>query len=421
MPKESEGPPPAAIAPVIEKGRWKLEGDEPLFETLRTVMEASFHEADLDPATYIPTPKELKEIAEAVFWATTHPDEGRFPLVSVAFGPSRGRGLAVATPLDLTSRSLAALAPTLRATPSRMGASRIGVQRSAEGRLVIWGISLDHGDLVQIRGVRPCRVVFQLGLRRLGLLTSEGLELQKGLGLGAAHCALLFSNAFPNKTHRLAIGSLLEMLLNSMRERKHGGAIVVVPKSDPDCLRTITFPYALASGEGKGFDLLSAYLEEVAGRFTEMSPADQLFRMHETAPDLHAALLGLTSKVQRLLLDTVEQIAALTGIDGALVLNDDLEVLGFGAKLSAPAVSDDAIVRCSATRIEDLKPDGPRVSIASLGGTRRQSSARFVCASRGALALTLSHDGPASAALWCKNLSGSGQPVVFADVEALLE
>jgi hypothetical protein len=417
---EGESLPPA-IAPVVQKGRWSLEGDEPLWETLHKVMEALFHEPGLDPATYLPTPKELKAIAEAVFWATTHPDEGRFPLVSVVFGPSRGNALALTSPRDLVARSLAALAPTLRATPSRIGASRIGVQRSTDGRLVVWGISLEHGDLVQIRGVRPCRVVFQLGLRRLGLLTSEGLELQEGLGLGAAHCALLLSNAFPGKTHRLAIGSLLVMLLNSMRERRHGGAIVVVPKSDRECLKALSFPYALASGGGSGLGLLSVYLQDIAGRFTEITPAEQLDRLRETAPDLNAALLGFTSKVERLLLDTVEQIAALTGIDGALVLTDDLEVLGFGAKLSAAAVNDDAVVRCPGTRIDDLKPSSPRVPIALLGGTRRQSSARFVCANKGALTLVLSHDGPASVTLWCKDFMGGGQPVVFTDVEALLE
>jgi hypothetical protein len=88
---------------------------------------------------------------------------------------------------------------------------------------------------------------------------------------------------------------------------------------------------------------------------------------------------------------TVDAIAGLTAVDGAVVITDRYELLGFGAKITR---------RKGWDRVEKVTLAEPTehavtivVQTAELGGTRHQSAAQFVHDQRDAAALVASQDG----------------------------
>jgi hypothetical protein len=88
---------------------------------------------------------------------------------------------------------------------------------------------------------------------------------------------------------------------------------------------------------------------------------------------------------------TVDAIAGLTAVDGAVILTDQHELLGFGAKIAR---------RKGGTQVEQVTLTEPidrgkaaLVHPEQLGGTRHLSAAQFVQDQRDAVALVASQDG----------------------------
>jgi hypothetical protein len=94
---------------------------------------------------------------------------------------------------------------------------------------------------------------------------------------------------------------------------------------------------------------------------------------------------------QEALARAVDAIAGLTAVDGAVVLTDQYELLGFGAKIAR---------RRGWAQVEQVtmtEPiDGGAATLVhpeELGGTRHLSAAQFVHDQRDAIALVASQDG----------------------------
>jgi hypothetical protein len=88
--------------------------------------------------------------------------------------------------------------------------------------------------------------------------------------------------------------------------------------------------------------------------------------------------------------ETVQAIAGLTALDGAAILTENYELLGFGAKIQR---------RRGAAPVENVTVTEPieggtptLMSAALLGGTRHLSAAQFVHDQRNAIALVASQD-----------------------------
>jgi hypothetical protein len=94
----------------------------------------------------------------------------------------------------------------------------------------------------------------------------------------------------------------------------------------------------------------------------------------------------------------VDAIAGLTAVDGAAVLTNDFELLGFGAKISR---------RRGRARVERVTVTEPVQGIVAavvhpeqLGGTRHLSAAQFIHDQHDALALVASQDGRFTVFAW---------------------
>lgn len=81
-------------------------------------------------------------------------------------------------------------------------------------------------------------------------------------------------------------------------------------------------------------------------------------------------------------------VGRLTAIDGAVIINRDLELFGFGAVLDSPADPTEIPVV--------VTPTGQAMwsGVGIQGGTRHQSTAAFCFENPGAVAFVASHDGP---------------------------
>jgi hypothetical protein len=110
----------------------------------------------------------------------------------------------------------------------------------------------------------------------------------------------------------------------------------------------------------------------------------------------------------------IDAIAGLSAVDGAVVLTDQYDLLGFGAKITR---------RRGSAQIEQVLMTEPIEGGAAalvhperLGGTRHLSAAQFVQDQRDAVALVASQDGHFTLFEWSR-----GETMVHAHrVEALL-
>lgn len=89
--------------------------------------------------------------------------------------------------------------------------------------------------------------------------------------------------------------------------------------------------------------------------------------------------------------NTVEALAGLTAVDGAMVLTDRYELLGFGAKVGRRQ----GWAQVERVRVTEPVEGGTAVVVApgELGGTRHLAAAQFVHDQHDAVALVASQDG----------------------------
>jgi hypothetical protein len=168
--------------------------------------------------------------------------------------------------------------------------------------------------------------------------------------------------------------NVLVQVASSMRSHGRGGALLVVP-AGPDVWRqSVVHPISYAVSP----------------------PFDELASLMREPPDRNDKRHG--RKWRDALDRAVETIAGLTAVDGATVITDQYELLGFGAKIGR---------RKGSPRVEQIAVTEPiEGSVASLvhplqlGGTRHLSAAQFIHDQRDALALVASQDGHFTVFAW---------------------
>ena len=180
---------------------------------------------------------------------------------------------------------------------------------------------------------------------------------------------LAFTTAATNGPHHSL--NVLVQLSASMRAHGHGGTLLVVPAGTERWRESTVQPilYSITPA----FAALSELLRQ------KVDEEDQ--RQWESA-----------------LRRTVDTIGGMTAVDGATVINDQYEVLAFGAKIRLPERS---------SLVEQWVMTEPIVGNLPIvvhptehGGTRHLSAAQFVHDQRDALSLVASQDGRFTVFAW---------------------
>jgi hypothetical protein len=351
---------------------------------------------------------ELRVLLEQAFWASLQTEEGRpatfslcwvdpLPLLPFGLGLSR---LVLEEPIPLTVDAIRKLAPALVS-----GNTNIGVTRGGQpGDLVIWGLSRgDHFEL-EVRVVRPGFLTLEYGHERtVVFLGQEAWPIPRfSSALGLIESALPQSLG---QAERSVLGAVLLGLTREMRRHGSGGALVLLPRSAGDPWNLTNPKYKLRRDEARRwFDTadLVRKIEDLVGKRQEGAERSPLAEGLAYAlapyhvPELRGLLTGDPHEMTPALASTVAAVGKLTAVDGAVLLDDESNVLSFGTRLLSD--SDRKVRLLASGAVSRREPT--KMQLHELGGTRHESAVRFVNEVPGAVALVASHDGDFTIIMW---------------------
>ena len=189
---------------------------------------------------------------------------------------------------------------------------------------------------------------------------------------------------------RRAYVFLLERLLNRISALGHGGAVIIVPDelevSDTRLLDRMNVKYP--GGDRRLWDLLVSDLTLHQRYFDGHLP---MWDKKTITGDEWAADQRLNTQREEIELaqgDAVRFVAALSGVDGSVVLTDRLRLLGFGAEVTVPSPT------LGSVRVVDRidGTGGRSISIENYG-TRHRAAFRLASSFEKSLIFVMSQDG----------------------------
>lgn len=327
----------------------------------------------------LPEARAVAAIVNATFWASFRPEEGRFPKISLAYLPPEqaGEPMVFEHPLPLTADVLTKLAPAVERPEIHIGVWCVADE------LKVWGTTRSIPSFCFVlEDVEPGLLIIKH--RRLdgfgkyanvAVLKGEQVKIIDEKGTSLPDCPALLKQLLAF-THAATNGpqpslNVLVQLAASMRALNHGGTLLVVPAGSERWRQSIVQP--IVYSVTPAFSGLSALLRQKPPEEDRVEWENALRR-------------------------TVDAIGGLTAVDGATVINDQYEVLAFGAKIRLPdgsSLVDKWVVT------EPVVGNLPVVvHPTEHGGTRHFSAAQFVNDQDDALALVASQDGRFTVFAW---------------------
>lgn len=324
----------------------------------------------------LPDPATMEAMIDAAFWASLRRQEGYSPRISLAFvHPERsGRTLSFDRPLPLEPATLTPLA----AAVERPGI-HLGVWRE-NGELCVWGATRNIPPLCFVlEVVAPGLLVVKHrrgdeSAKFVNVAVLEGdqvkvVDREAATLPGCPNFVMgLLGLDVPGAAD--AVNPLAQIAI-SMRAHRKGGTLLVVPASGGEWRESLRLPVP----------------------YTVSPPFRSLAELMAEEPRRRGE-----SGWQELLRRAVDGVAGLTAVDGATVMTDRFEVLGFGAKIRR---------RDGYPTVERVMLSEPiegaaaeTVAAVQLGGTRHTSAVQFAHDQRDAVALVASQDGHFTIFAW---------------------
>jgi hypothetical protein len=360
----------SAAAPAIEKHFSKL---------LATALQQGENE-ELAPE---PPLKVIEAVIDIAFWASLRQEEGRSPKISLAYLPPilAGQPLIFEESILLTPYILTKLAPAVERSGIHLGVW------DQDGELYVWGTTRSIPDCCFVLEViEPGLLVIKH--RRIkgfgkfinvAVLKGDEIKIIDEHSKSLPDCPAMLTSLldYNSPTGWNDSVNVLVQLAASMRTHGHGGTLLVVPSESEEwrssIITPVTYPVTPAYSELK--KLMSQVVNE-------------------------SSMILWQDEVNR----TVDAVAGLTAVDGATIINDQLELLAFGAKIGLSS---------NGSPVEQMMITEPvQGNLATVihpsqnGGTRHLSAAQFVYDQRDAIALVSSQDGRFTIFSWspCENI-----------------
>src|SRR5215471_4801202 len=319
----------------------------------------------------------IEAIINAAFWASLRREESYFPKISFALLPpdQAWQPLTFERPLPFTPVTLARLAPAVERPGIHLGVWRYG------NELRVWGAAhiiprlcfvlevIEPGLLVikYRRGEESSKFV------NVAVLKGDQVKIVDEEGASLPDCPTLISSLLGSGSRSSSSDSVsaFVQLAVSMRAHGRGGTLLVAPQGSELWREAILRPVPYS----------------VAPPFSELA---ELMRQ--------GADMRSERPWREALGQAVDVVAGLTAVDGATLINDQFELLAFGAKIGP---------REGGAQVEQVLTTEPVVgAVASvvkpeyLGGTRHLSAAQFIQDQRDSLALVASQDGRFTVFAW---------------------
>jgi hypothetical protein len=339
--------------------------------------------------------EQLSLLLETAFWASLESNETRATRVCVSVACSSGGfsdAIAFESPVPYHESQIARLAP---AVPQG------GCLLVSEG-LHIWGFGRDR------TGGRPDTVtvdIWEPGTLRVGMGVFQPFAILRGRSNSvlsvtsmtlADYLERLLSRShaddFWNRESLRRECLVLRDLARVIVAQGHGAIVLIVPAPGGGWATSLEpFPYRFAVPDVRVRDAIRLELDETRAR------GEMFQQISEAAPSvgLMSSLMQASVPRSRDIVRHIEAIASLAGVDGAIVITRELQVLGFGAKIASAEIPP--------VHVFDATPgtrDGTPAALEDLGGTRHQSAARFAGAHKDAVVLVFSQDRHLSVMHW---------------------
>ena len=383
----------------------------------------------------LPDPDTLERLLSVCYQASLLHEEGRPVTFRLAVadpacfvadaGPPAGLHRVVfTTPRPFDPHELRRLAPA--ATFQR---SLIGVRCEAN-ELYVWGLVHSGPSWLQaVRGGRrimqsvprvltvavigPGRVLVSMGTQTLAGLAGGTLASLATDVFAAPWLASFFRAPVPAQNprdepsprpaaldpafSRKLAEHVLRRVVATIRGARHGGTLILLPAAGAAALcnhgRYLTLKYAFSNEEPRRRipTLMRLIVDELAARRCQFDAehARPDWNEYETSTEPRLAALD------EALFEVAHLVAMLANVDGAVVMTDAFELLGFGAEISS-ALAEVATVE----RSLDLEGTQRVSERTDRVGTRHRSSYRLCQHLRDALVIVVSQDGGVRFVRW---------------------
>lgn len=325
----------------------------------------------------------IEAVIDVAFWASLRKEEGRSPKISIALMPpdKSEQPLLFYKRLKFTTDIIVKLAPAIESPGTHLGVWHTGDE------LYIWGTTrfvpgfcficevVEPGLLV----IKHRRITGFGKFVNVAVLKGDLIKVIDENTDEVPDCPALVTSllGFNDPSSWNYSMNIHVQLAVSMRAHGRGGALLVVPSAHENWRESIINPitYQLTP---------------------EFSGLSDLLKQDVAKKDLDLW--------QEELNRSVENVAGLTAVDGATLMNDKHELLAFGAKIARSPTGQ---------RIERILVTEPVIGGEILtihpgqyGGTRHLSAAQFVFDQRDAIAMVASQDGRFTIFAWspCENI-----------------
>ncbi len=191
---------------------------------------------------------------------------------------------------------------------------------------------------------------------------------------------------------------VVRRVVSVMRGARHGGTVIFVPAALTEELSTksryVATKYGFTEGEPRSrlrtlVVRAMNVLAETHGRGAREEPKPVGWAEYEVSSDEKLA------KLDEAMFEVAHLIAALSAVDGAVVITKRFELLGFGAEISGKLPEVSTVARA-------LDVEGKRTVQESIEGvgTRHRSAYRLCSELKEAVAVVISQDGGARFVKW---------------------
>jgi hypothetical protein len=190
---------------------------------------------------------------------------------------------------------------------------------------------------------------------------------------------------------------MIKRVIAILREAHHGGTLVMLPEARARALLgeggTLRLKYAFAdtAARRRHQALIGAIMREIALAGAEIHPRPERAGWSVYQKSHRSTIAPLDEAI----LEISQLLAALADVDGAVVLTDRLELLGFGAEITGALPE---ITRVH--RALDLEAARYEVVPIDSVGTRHRSAYRLCAREPEALAIVVSHDSAVQFVAW---------------------
>lgn len=332
---------------------------------------------------------QLTELCEVCFWASMQMEEHR---------EVRGT-LAICSPHQvLSARQLGVPAPVnLPVLVSLLTASPwapLAVHGGLDG-LHIWGmLNAEPDELVRLRITGNGTLQASLSGKVLALFKQGVSFSPKASDVRALAC--LMANSLDKKRYLEIQGEVPQQVMRmvaTMIHHRHGGTLVLVDPDDRSWQRFVQFKFTFRNGTTRDTHSIKQHsTASVPGMFGE-SPGmlKDSFQAH-AAVDLSTNTSAATQNLCDPLFDRVGELSL---IDGAVIIDMNLELYGFGAtlELRQPSFRVITLDAVTGSLCEGVPCD-------HIGGMRHQSAACFAHDNHSADVFVVSQDGRLSLFCW---------------------